>query len=371
MHGGVWSTSRVNDIHLAKFILIYRGLTEFSEMCTLNGADLYLDSLILNTQHGHMPCHQDIAKLEGIDNIPDSPVDLTSDADIPPKQEINTDVKPAVKRENRKDTQVISSMSVLHTQPKNKLKTSLYRKSLQLLLKAKVEIKTKEHIQNVSIDPAMVAKRARNRRTNMISSNCELCGELCRSQRAYVWHRTEFHPTQPYHCRYHNKQYLSATGCYKHERYHVSPGCSCMICGHKFKAESELRDHLPTHNEEHKVQCGQCGKLFSTKRTLKWHSEVHMGLTFQCPHCDHQYATRECLRVHVLGFHGTGYTTLCGKENCKWPGKRQRHQQKCTVFLDIAAKKGCKNSFKTVKKPTCGHTCIASNKRYETSDYKL
>ena len=57
MHGGVWSTSRVNDIHLAKFILIYRGPTEFSEMCTLHGADLYLDSLILNTQHGRMPCH--------------------------------------------------------------------------------------------------------------------------------------------------------------------------------------------------------------------------------------------------------------------------------------------------------------------------
>ena len=191
MHRGVSSTSRVNDIRLAKFILIYRGLTEFSETCTLNGADLYLDSLILNTQHGRMPCHQDIAKLEGIDNVPDSPVDLTLDADVPPKQEINTDVKPVVKRENRKDTQVISSMSVLHTQPKNKLKTLLYRKSLQLLLKAKAEIKTKsehkektdritEHIQNVSIDPAMVAKRARNRRTSMISSNCELCGELCR-----------------------------------------------------------------------------------------------------------------------------------------------------------------------------------------------
>ena len=241
-------------------------------------------------------------------------------------------------------------MSVLHTQPKNKLKTLLYRKFLQLLLKAKAEIKTKserkektdqitEHIQNVSIDPAMVAKRAHNRRTNMISSNCELCGELCRSQRAYIRHRTEFHLTQPYHCRYCNKQYLSATGCYKHERYRVSPGCSCMLCGRKFKAESELCDHLPTHNEEHKVQCGQSGKLFLTKRTLKWHSEVRMGLTFQCPHCDHQYATRECLRVHVQGFHRTGYTTLCGKENCKWPGKRQRHQQKCRVCLDIAAKK--------------------------------
>ena len=192
MHRGVWSTSRINDIHLSKFILIYRGLTEFLEMCTLNGADLYLDSLILNTQHGRMPCHRDIAKLEGIDNVVDSPVDLTvtSDADIPPRQqEINMDVKPVVKCENKKDTDLISSMSVLYTQPKNKLKTSLYKKSLQLLLKAKAEIKTKsehkektdqitDHIQNVSIDPAKVAQCAHSKRTSMISSNCELCGEL-------------------------------------------------------------------------------------------------------------------------------------------------------------------------------------------------
>ena len=232
MHGGVWSTSRINDIRLSKFILIYRGLTEFLETCTLNGADLYLDSLILNTQHGCMLCHRDIAKLEGIDNVADSPVDLTvtSDADVPPRQqEINTDVKPVVKRENKKDTDLISSMSVLYTQPKNKLKTSLYKKSLQLLLKAKAEIKMKseckektdritDHIQNVTIDPAKVAQCTRSKRTSMISSNCELCGEPCRSQRAYVRHRTEFHPTQPYHCGYCNKQYLSATGCYTNMR---------------------------------------------------------------------------------------------------------------------------------------------------------
>ena len=132
-----------------------------------------------------------------------------------------------------------------------------------------------------------------------------------------------------------------------------------MICGHKFKAESELRDHLPTHNEEHKVQCGQCRKLFSTKRTLKRHSKVHMGFSFQCPHCDRHYATRECLCVHVWRFHGTGYTSLCGKCTCKWPGKRQCHKQKCTDCLDIAAKKECKNSF------NCW-TYITSNKGYET-----
>ena len=172
---------------------------EFPETCRLNGAELYLDSLILNMQLGHMPCHRNIAKLEGVDTVPDLPVDLTAstqtqEKDIPETidQEINSDVKPLVKHEHKKEMDIISSMSVLYTQPKNKLKTSMYKKLLQLLLKAKADIKTKTkckektdcitvHIQNASIDPAKVAEHACQRRTTTISSKCELCDELCQS----------------------------------------------------------------------------------------------------------------------------------------------------------------------------------------------
>ena len=102
-------------------------------------------------------------------------------------------------------------------------------------------------------------------------------------------------------CKYCNKQYLSSSECYKHEHNHLALGCACMICGSKFKVESELCDHLPMHNADSKVQCNDCGKLFSTRRTLKRHSEVHMGLYFQLLPVWSGYATREHLCVHVWG----------------------------------------------------------------------
>ena len=81
-------------------MLIYRGVTEFSETCSLNGAELYLDSLILNAQHGHMPCHRDHAKLDKVDTVPELPVDLTKSQEATDKtaQASKSDVKLSVKK---------------------------------------------------------------------------------------------------------------------------------------------------------------------------------------------------------------------------------------------------------------------------------
>ena len=348
MSGGVWSTSRTNDIWLAKFTFIYRNVTEFVETCYLDGAALYIDSLILNMQHGRMPCHRDIAKLEGAETTADEPVDLTVSDDTAKDQPVvPIDMKPVVKLE-RLDNKKALKFNVILQKPTNRKKASTYAKALQILLKAKTELATKseckditdkikQHIQSGIIDPALVTKHACANR--MISCNCEFCGELCQSRRAYVRHRMEFHPEQLYVCRYCCREYQSATGCFKHERTHVSPGCACAVCGRLFKTSTELKDHMLVHNDANKLSCETCGKLFSTKRTLKRHSEVHMNLQYPCPECGCIYNTKERLRVHRCGYHGNGYTALCGKYTFQWPGKRQRHQKKCEECKAIAAAK--------------------------------
>ena len=195
MSGGVWSTSRTNNIRLAKFTLIYRNVTEFVETCYLDGAALYIDSLILNMQHGRMACHRDIAKLEGAETTADESVDLTVSDDTAKDQPVvPIDMKPVIKLE-RLDNKKALKFNVILQKPTNREKASAYAKALQILLKAKTELATKsehkditgkikQHIQSGIIDPALVTKCARANR--MISCNCEFCGELCRSRRVYV-----------------------------------------------------------------------------------------------------------------------------------------------------------------------------------------
>ena len=64
LKNGLWLTSCVHDIRLCKFVLIYRGPQEYSVCCTTGNSNLYVDSLILNTKHGNMPCHADISKFQ-------------------------------------------------------------------------------------------------------------------------------------------------------------------------------------------------------------------------------------------------------------------------------------------------------------------
>ena len=186
IHGAVWTTSKLNDVRLSKFILIYRGFNNFVETCRHNSAELYLDSLLLNTKHGKMPCHKFIEKLDPEeDQDTQQPVDLSQQNSI-------ASTSGVVKSELKKETSKISSITVLHvSKPKNRQKTAQYNTALKILLKAKFEEKNKagrlitagkikQHIQSVPFNPIEVAQHARERRNHMISTVCEFL--QCRMQ---------------------------------------------------------------------------------------------------------------------------------------------------------------------------------------------
>ena len=261
----VWSTSKVNDVQKSKFILIYRGFNNFAETCCTNCAELYLDSLILNTQQGKMPCHQVVSKLDPEEEEqagqPAQPIDLSAGQ--------NSATSGSIKSELQKEADKVSSVSIIHVhKPKNKRKTSQYSTALKLLLKAKVEIQHKEekcdtadrissHIKSNPINPQEIAQCAKQRRhdNKMIQTICEFCSTLCRSRREYVHHRMEYHPLEKYICKYCQKEYKSANGCYKHECTHTTPLSVCGVCGRIFQLPNELCDHLPVHNAASKVSC--------------------------------------------------------------------------------------------------------------------
>ena len=139
IHGAVWMTSKLNDVRLSKFILIYQGFNSFVETCQANNAELYLDSLIPNTKHGKMPAHKDIAKLD-----PEEAIDELVVLSLQQNSMASTSSAGAVKSELKEETEKLSSISVLHViKPKNRNKTSQYNTVLKLLLKAKIHEQTK------------------------------------------------------------------------------------------------------------------------------------------------------------------------------------------------------------------------------------
>ena len=178
-----------------------------------------------------------------------------------------------------------------------------YTRSLTLLMRAKKEIATKaewklksEKITSIiqaGVDTQAIASRAKSNK--MMPVQCSMCFADCRSKRAFGRHVIEFHPDATFHCQYCTKFYKMPNGLYKHEKTHTDPKSICAICGRIFKSVSELKSHLPVHDDAQKVPCEDCGKLFSSKRTQKRHAEVHQNLHIACasPECVKTFATKD------------------------------------------------------------------------------
>ena len=66
----------------------------------------------------------------------------------------------------------------------------------------------------------------------------------------------------------------------------------------------EIRDNIKSAQTESQVnvQCEECLKWFSSRKSLSNHKPIHQGRT-KCEHCEISFATLGSLRRHINGYH--------------------------------------------------------------------
>lgn len=72
----------------------------------------------------------------------------------------------------------------------------------------------------------------------------------------------------------------------------------CHLCNREF---TKLQEHYRTHTGEKPYKCGECGRLFSLRGSLKRHLSVHTHEKHhQCNICYRWFSSKHSLRNHKL-----------------------------------------------------------------------
>ena len=85
--------------------------------------------------------------------------------------------------------------------------------------------------------------------------------------------RPSFGQIPYYYCRYCGKAFTTADGHYRHERQHLGPALSCLMCGKTFGTKQILQRHVHGVHEKKRFDCGFCGKTFSQLNNLQTHKK--------------------------------------------------------------------------------------------------
>lgn len=92
---------------------------------------------------------------------------------------------------------------------------------------------------------------------------------------------------------------------------------TCDLCGKSFKAQSNLANHMRSHQGDRKHVCTTCGKGFLFNHALKKHLILHTDVRpFACNQCDKSYKDLTDLRRHKFshgGFEKTFKCVVCSK----------------------------------------------------------
>jgi len=105
----------------------------------------------------------------------------------------------------------------------------------------------------------------------------------------------------------------------KHSSLHKPPELPCPICGKLFHNQTYLMRHATSvhgDSEDKKFKCEVCGKGFTNKHALEGHHNWHYNLKpFQCRWCERNYQNQSNCNAHERKSHKLEYQATLTKGN--------------------------------------------------------
>ncbi|CAH1404587.1 unnamed protein product [Nezara viridula] len=145
---------------------------------------------------------------------------------------------------------------------------------------------------------------------------CMLCDKPFRHKASLVMHINS-HTIHPNHrCKMCGVCFSDAEELDRHVRKHkvLMREYTCRECGQQFRSKQACWAHLNSHMRARSkpgLSCDVCGRVLSTKATLKEHMFIHSGeKPFECQLCGRKIRHRANFIIHVQG-HSLGQPHLC------------------------------------------------------------
>lgn len=140
-------------------------------------------------------------------------------------------------------------------------------------------------------------------------SQCDTCGMSFKSVVKFQNHVCGTTNNSSNRCVHCNKSFRSEARLKFHQRFHegAKPGY-CEICQKTFPDEIKLYKHtMYLHSQNKGHCCEECGKVFKSVSSLRYHQRSHQGedimKPYPCEQCGKCFIRKSMLRNHMLATH--------------------------------------------------------------------